>query len=185
MLEALLKDLRYSFRIFWQSPAFARAAVAALALGIGANTAIFSVVNAVLFKPVAFQDPDRIVMFVNTSRQGTNPAASPAKFQHYRAQTSIVQDVAGFRTGVMNYTGGTVPEQLRSGQVSGDFFRLLGAPVVAAGRSPPRKTARKARRSPSLSARLWQRRFQSDPDVVGQTISLSGDAYTVIGVIGP
>ena len=132
MLGALLKDLRYSFRIFWQSPAFASAAVAALALGIGANTAIFSVVNAVLFKPIAFKDPDRIVMFENSSRQGTNPAASPAKLQHYRAQTSIVQDVAGFRMGVMNYTGGTAPEQLRSGQVSGDFFRLLGAPVEIA-----------------------------------------------------
>src|SRR5215207_5490058 len=130
MFEALLKDLRYSFRIFRQSPGFAAAAVAALALGIGANTAIFSVVNAVMLKPVAFQDPDRIVMFLNTSPQGSGPAASPAKFQHYRNQSAIVQDVAAFRTGVLNYTGGTFPEQLRSGQVSADFFKLLGAPVL-------------------------------------------------------
>ena len=184
MLEALLKDLRYSFRIFWQSPAFASAAVAALALGIGANTAIFSVVNAVLFKPIAFKDPDRIVMFENSSRQGTNPAASPAKLQHYRAQTSIVQDVAGFRMGVMNYTGGTAPEQLRSGQVSGDFFRLVGAPVVRGRTFSVEEDSPQGPKVAVLSARLWERRFQSDPDVVGRTISLSGDAYTVIGVIG-
>ena len=184
MLEALLKDLRYSFRIFWQSPAFASAAVAALALGIGANTAIFSVVDAVLFKPIAFKDPDRIVMFENSSRQGTNPAASPAKLQHYRAQTGIVQDVAGFRMGIMNYTAGTVPEQLRSGQVSGDFFRLLGAPVVRGRTFSVEEDSPQGPKVAVLSARLWERRFQSDPNVVGRTISLSGDAYTVIGVIG-
>ena len=184
MLEALLKDLRYSFRIFPQSPAFASAAVAALALGIGANTAIFSVVDAVLFKPIAFKDPDRIVMFENSSRQGTNPAASPAKLQHYRAQTGIVQDVAGFRMGIMNYTAGTAPEQLRSGQVSGDFFRLLGAPIVRGRTFSVEEDSPQGPKVAVLSARLWERRFQSDPDVVGRTISLSGDAYTVIGVIG-
>ena len=84
MLEALLKDLRYSFRIFWQSPAFASAAVAALALGIGANKAIFSVVDAVLFKPIAFTDTDRIVMFENSSRQGTNPAAIARRRASFR-----------------------------------------------------------------------------------------------------
>ena len=184
MLEALLKDLRYSFRIFRQSPAFASAAVAALALGIGANTAIFSVVNAVLLKPVAFPDPDRIVMFMNTSPQGTDPAASPAKFQHYRAQTGIVQDVAAFRTGVVNYTGGTVPEQLRSGQVSADFFRLFGAPIVRGRTFSAEEDSPQGPKVVVLSARLWERRFQSDPDIIGKTISLSGDPYTVIGVLG-
>ena len=106
------------------------AAVAALTLGIGANTAIFSVVNAVLLKPVSFLDPDRLVVFMNTSPQGSGPAASPAKFQHYREQNAVVQDVSAFRTGIMNYTSGSFPEQLRSGQVSSDFFKLFGAPVI-------------------------------------------------------
>ena len=184
MLEALLKDLRYSIRIFRQSPGFAWAAVAALALGIGANTAIFSVVDAVMLKPVAFQDPDRIVMFLNTSPQGSGPAASPAKFQHYRAQTSVVQDVAAFRTGVVNYTGGSFPEQLRSGQVSADFFRLLGAPILRGRTFSAEEDSPKGPHVVVLSAQLWQRRFQSDPDIVGRTISLSGDPCTVIGVLG-
>ena len=184
MLEALLKDLRYAFRIFRQSPAFASAAVAALALGIGANTAIFSVVNAVLFKPFAFLDSDRIVMFENSSRQGTNPAASPAKLQHYREQTSVVQDVSGFRFGIVNYTGAASPEQLRSGQVSRDFFRLLGASVVRGRTFSEAEDSPKGPKVAVLSTDLWERRFQSDPDIIGRTISLSGDPYTVVGVLG-
>src|SRR5918993_2568232 len=105
MLETFFKDLKHSLRMFAQSPAFTLAAVAALTLGIGANTAIFSVVNAVLLKPVAVPDPDRVVMFVNVSPRGTGGGASPAKFAHYRQQTGIAQDVSAFNTGVMNYTG--------------------------------------------------------------------------------
>jgi hypothetical protein len=96
MLEAFVKDLRQSLRMFRQSPAFTLAAVAALTLGIGANTAIFSVVNAVLLRPVPFPDADRLVIFLNTSPN--NPVggsgASPAKFQHWRAQDAVVQDVS-------------------------------------------------------------------------------------------
>src|SRR5919106_3914236 len=108
MFEAFFKDLKHSLRMFAQSPAFTFAAIAALTLGIGANTAIFSVVNAVLLKPVSFHDPDRLVMFMNTSPQGSGPAASPAKFQHYRRQSSAVEDVTAFRNGILNYSGGEV-----------------------------------------------------------------------------
>src|SRR5215467_8467684 len=129
-METLLQDVRHSLRIFRQSPGFTAAAVAALTLGIGTNTAIFSVVNSVLLKPAPFPDPDRLVLFMNTSPQGSGSGASPAKFQHWRQQTSVVQDVAAFRTGILNLTGGAFPEQLRSAQVSADFFRLFGAPVL-------------------------------------------------------
>src|SRR5688572_2455393 len=124
------RDLKHSLRMFVQSPAFTLAAVAALTLGIGANTAIFSVVNAVLLKPVAVPDPDRVVVFQNVSPRGSGGGASPAKFAHYRRQTEITQDVSAFNTGLMNFTGGTFPEQLRSGRVSADFFKLTGAPVL-------------------------------------------------------
>ena len=182
-IETFFKDLKQSLRMFAQSPAFTLAAIAALTLGIGVNTAIFSVVNAVLLRPVSLPDPDRLVMFMNVSPQGGGGAASPAKFQHYRQQTSVVQDVAALRTGVVNYTGGSFPEQLRSGQVSAGFFPLFGASAVR-GRT---FTAEEDRPGgvlvAVLSQGLWSTRFNSDPEIVGKTISLSGDPYTIIGVL--
>src|SRR5882762_3287825 len=106
------RDLKHSLRMFRQTPGFTIAAVAALTLGIGTNTAIFSVVNSVLLKPAPFPDPERLVLFMNTSPQGSGTGASPAKFQHWREQASVVQEVSAFRTGVVNLTGGTFPEQL-------------------------------------------------------------------------
>src|SRR3954465_5022883 len=135
MFEAFFKDLKHSLRMFAQSPAFTLAAVAALTLGIGANTAIFSVVNAVLLKPIPVPDADRVIVFMNVSPQGPNgPAASPAKLQHYQRQTDVVQDVAAITMGVVNYTGGGFPEQIRSGRVTANFFKLMGA-RFASGRS--------------------------------------------------
>src|SRR5580658_7975827 len=128
-METFLQDLKHSLRAFRNSPGFTAAAVAALALGIGTNTAIFSVVDSVLLKPAPFPEPDRIVLFENTAPGGAGTAASPAKFQHWRSQDSVVQDVAAFRTGVLNLTGGAIPEQLQSAQVSADYFKLFGAPM--------------------------------------------------------
>ena len=99
MLDTLLRDMQHALRMFVQSPAFALAAVAALTLGIAVNTAIFSVVNAVLLRPLPFPDADRIVFFMNVSPQGSGPAASPAKFQHYREQTQVVEAVSAFNHG--------------------------------------------------------------------------------------
>ncbi len=132
MFESFLKDLKHSLRMFAQSPAFTLAAVAALTLGIGANTAIFSVVNAVLLKPVAVPDPDRVVVFMNVVAarlRARRPRRPSSRTTGSRPTSS--QDVSAFNTGVMNYTGGSFPEQLRSGRVSADFFKLVGAPVAA------------------------------------------------------
>ncbi len=181
--EAFWKDLRHSLRMFAQSRAFTGAALAALTLGIGANTAIFSVVNAVLLRPVSFPDPDRLVVFMNTSPEGSGPAASPAKFQHYREQTAVVQDVSAYRTGVVNFTGGGFPEQLRSGQVSADFFRLFGARTALGRTFTQEEDLPGGERVAVISHHLWATRFNSAPDVVGKTISLSGDAHSIIGVL--
>jgi predicted permease len=181
--ETLFKDLKQALRMFAQSPAFTLAAVAALTLGIGVNTAIFSVVNAVLLRPVSMPEPNRVVMFLTVSQQGVGPAASPAKFQHFRLQTNVVQDVSAFGTGIVNYTGGSVPEQIPSGQVSADFFRLFGA-SFAHGRTFTAEEDRPGGRHVAvLSNKLWARLFNSDPNVLGKTISLSGEPYTVIGVL--
>jgi putative ABC transport system permease protein len=185
MLESFLRDMKHSLRMFAQSPAFSLAAIAALTLGIGANTAIFSVVNAVLLKPVAVPDPDRVVVFMNVSPRGPGgPAASPAKFAHYRQQTDIVQDVSAFNTGVINFTGGTFPEQLRSGRVSADFFKLVRAPILLGRTFTAEEDEPNGPRVTVIGRGLWQTRFSADPNVVGKTISLGGEPYTIVGVLG-
>jgi putative ABC transport system permease protein len=186
MFDTFLRDLKHSLRMFVQNRGFTFTAIAALTLGIGANTAVFSVVNAVLLKPVPFPEPDRLVIFLNTAPQAPNgfPACSPAKFQHYREQTTVVQDVSAFRSGLVNYTGGTFPEQLRSGQASADFFRLFGA-TPTLGRTFSADDDRVGGgKVVVLSSQLWQRRFDSDPQVVGRTMSLGGEPHTIIGVLG-
>ena len=183
-MEAFIRDLKHSLRMFAQSPAFTLAAVAALTLGIGTNTAIFSVVNAVLLKPVAMPDADRVVVFLNVSPRGRGAAASPAKFMHYRQQDQVVQDVSAFNTGVMNYTGGTFPEQLRSGLVTADFFKLTGAPVILGRTFLPEEDLPHGPRVVVISRQLWETRFSADPNVVGKSISLGGDPHTIVGVLG-
>jgi putative ABC transport system permease protein len=184
-VELLIQDLKHAFRMFRQNRAFTAAAVAALALGIGANTAIFSVVSAVLLKPVPFPAPDQVVLFMNTSPQGSGPNASPAKFAHWRQQTTVIQDATAFRTNVVNYTGGEFPEQLRAGEVSADYFRLFGARVVMGRTFTADEDRPGGEKVAVLSHGLWTRRFSADAGIIGKTISLSGDPYVVIGVIGP
>ncbi len=184
-MESLLHDLKHSVRMFRNSRAFTITAIAAVSLGIGVNTAIFSVVNAVLLKPIPFPDPDRLVMFVNTSPGGPFSAASPAKFEHWRQQTSVVENVTAFRTGVVNFTGTENPEQLRSAQVSRDYFRLFGAPVWRGRTFSAEEDLPQGEKVAVLSHGFWTRRFAADPGEIGKTISLSGDPYIVIGILGP
>jgi predicted permease len=184
-VELLIQDLKHAFRMFRQNRAFTAAAIAALALGIGANTAIFSVVSAVLLKPVPFPDPDSIVLFMNTSPQGSGPGASPAKFAHWREQTTVIQDATAFRTNVVNYTSGQFPEQLRAGQVSSDYFRLFGARLVMGRTFTPEEDRPGGEQVAVLAHGLWTRRFSSDPNILGKTMLLSGEPFVVIGVIGP
>src|SRR5580765_1388221 len=125
------RDLKHSLRMFRQTPGFTIAAVAALTLGIGANTAIFSVVNSVLLEPLPFPEPDRIVAILSVSPNGSGQGASVPKFLAWREQTGALQDTAAYRVGVLNLTGGANPEQLAWGQVTADFFRLFGAQLTA------------------------------------------------------
>ena len=177
------QDVRHSLRVFRQNWGFTAAAVAALALGIACNTAVFSVVNTVLLKPPPFPDAERIVFFMNTSSDGPGAAASPAKFQHWRSQSSVVQNAAAFRGGVLNWTGGDVPEQLKSIQSSANFFQLFGASMIQ-GRG---FTAEEDRPNGGLvaviSEGLWTRRFGRDPKTVGRMIQLGGQSHEIIGIV--
>jgi putative ABC transport system permease protein len=184
-MNDVLSDARHSVRMLCSNAGFTIAALAALAVGIGANTAIFSVVNAVLLRPLPYPGADRLVVFQTTSPQGGFNAGSPAKFQHWREQTSVVEDVAAYRSNVVNYTGGAFPEQLRASQVSESYFRLFGAPLQRGRTFSPDEDRPGGDRVAVLSHGLWTRRFASDPAVIGKTIALSGDPYTVVGIIGP
>ena len=131
-VDTFLHDVRYAIRALWKTPAFAATALAALALGIGANTAIFSVVNTVLLKPLTYPDADRIVLFFQTTPAGPGYGASAAKFNVLRRQTAAFQDVAAYEYNgsVLNLTSGAYPEQVDGIRVSADYFRLFGAPLI-------------------------------------------------------
>jgi predicted permease len=184
-MSDLLTDARRSLRMFWQTPGFTLAAVAALALGIGANTAIFSIVNAVLLKPVPFPDVNRIVVFQTVQPTGPFSAGSPAKFAHWRRQSSVVENVSAYRSNVVNLTGEGFPEQVRAGQVSATYFPLFGAPIYRGRTFSAEEEQPGGEHVAVLSYALWTRRYGADLRVLGKTISLSGDPYVVVGILAP
>jgi predicted permease len=183
-MEHLLQDIRQAFRLMRRSPGFTLAAVAALAIGIGANTAIFSVINTVLLKPLPYPDPGRLMVFTNTSPAGEFPGASPTKFNIWRQQTAVFDDVSAFHFTLVNLTGGE-PEQIRAGQVSADFFRLFGAQTIAGRTFSAADDRPHGGQLVVLSNGFWKRRFGGDRAIVGRTIALDGDGYEVIGVLAP
>ncbi len=186
-MKTLLDDLKYALRMLRRSPGFAVTAVAVLALGIGANTAIFSVVNTVFLKPLPFPQPERIVQILLSSPQGNVPAASVPKYNVWRRQTQAFEDVTAYDTGGpgINVTGGDRPEQLQGIHVSHEFFNLFGAPIALGRAFTSEEDLPGGGRVTVLSNGLWQRRFCSDPAVIGKPISLGGEPYIIIGVLSP
>ena len=182
-MESFLQDLRHSLRMFWQSRGFTAAAVAALALGIGSNTAIFSIVNTVLLKPPNLPEPDRIVVFDTGGPGGSFQGASPAKFAHWRAQSDVVELVSVSRQNTLNWTGNDTPEQLKAGQVSADYFQLFGAKIIV-GRSFTQVEDRPNGPHVTLiSESLWTRRFARDPQILNRSIQLGGEPHSIAGVV--
>jgi putative ABC transport system permease protein len=185
LVDDIRTDLRHSARLLVKSPGFAVTAIVALALGIGANVAIFSVVNTVLLRPVPYPDPDRLVVFATIFQEGPNYTNSEMKYNLWRRQTSVVQNVSGHRYGIVNVTGGDAPEQIQAAWVTADYFRLFGM-RVARGRA---FTAGEARPNGGqvvvLSDALWKRAFGGAPGIVGKTIALSDSPYEIIGIVAP
>jgi len=184
-VEDFLLDIRYALRALWKTPAFAATALAALALGIGANTAIFSVVNTVSLKPLTYPGADRIVLFFQSTPAGPNYGASATKFNVLRRQTAAFQDVSAYeyRGAGLNLTGGAYPEQIHGIRVSADYFRLLGAPLAHGRAFTADEDRPNGPHVVVLSYGLWQHRFAGDPQMAGKTISLSGVPYTVVGIV--
>jgi putative ABC transport system permease protein len=176
---SLLQDLRYGARGLFRTPGFTLLAVLTLALGIGANTAIFSVVNAVLFSPLAYHDPERLVTLLH---YGKGPVA-PDNYVDWRDQTHAFEAMAAAQYWSPNLTGVDAPEHLTGLQMTPSMFPLLGvAPLLgrtfAAGEDLPG-----AQHEVVLSYRLWQRLYQGDSAVLGRPMLLDGESYTIIGVM--
>ena len=186
-MDTLINDLKHTIRMLRRTPGFTVTAITALALGIGANTAIFSVVNAVLLKPLPYPDPDRIVQLMGVSPQGSFAAASVPLYNVWRAQTQILQDVAAYDTGGpgINIVGGDRPEQVKGIHVSHEFFRLFGVPITLGRAFTPDEDRPRGPNVVVISDGLWHRRFGADPDITGKPISLGREAYTVLGVMAP
>ncbi len=186
-METLWMDLRHALRLLRQNPGFTITAVCALALGIGANTAIFSVVDTVLLKPLAFPEPDRIVTLLSKTPEGGFPGASVPKYNTWRRQTRALEDVSAYDPGGpgLNLSGGDHPEQLKGIHVSYEFFHLFGARPLLGRTFTAEEDRPRGGNVIVLSNGLWRRRFGSDPAIVGRTLTLGGESYTIIGVLTP
>ncbi len=174
-MENLTKDIRYAIRSLLKRPGFTAVAVITLALGIGLNSAIFSVINAVLLRPLAYDDPSSLVTFRSNQ--------SAPELADVEAQNRSFIKLGGVVLQALDYTAGNEPVQIQNGHVTGDFFETLGVKaelgrVITADDDKPGNP-----HVVVLSNALWRRQFGGDPEIVGKTIPLSGNVYTVIGVM--
>jgi predicted permease len=185
MMDNITQDLRFGLRMLIKNPGFTAVAVFTLALGIGANAAIFDVVNGVLLKPLPYKDPDRIVrVFESHPRFPTFPI-SPANFLDYRERNDVFDDFATFARGDLDLSINDRPERLTGMRVSHGFFHLLGFEPEL-GRTFVRTDELKgSERVAIISQALWERSFGKDPAIIGSPLTLSGMSFTVVGVMGP
>jgi putative ABC transport system permease protein len=184
-MTTLLQDLRYAFRMLLKNPGFAGVAVIALALGIGANTAIFSVVNTVLLQSPPYEDPDRLmVLKENKLPQFPEFSISPGNFLDWQKQVESFEKIAAVSGSAYNLVhGDSEPERLRGARMSAGVFEILGVKPVQ-GRAFTDEDDQPGHENVVLiSSGLWKRRFGGDPSIIGQTLTLSASNYTVIGIM--
>jgi len=184
-METLLKDFRYGVRSLLQRPGFAAVAILTLALGIGANTAIFSVVNAVLLRPLPFADPDRLVMYWEDASFAGFPRNTPAaaNYVDIKTQNQVFEGMAAANRRSFNLTGDGEPEKVETYAVTADFFPLMGVQPALGRAILPEEDKPGANRVVMLSNGLWQKRYGGDANIVGRQLLLSGEKYTVVGVM--
>jgi len=183
-MQTLWHDLRYGLRLLLRKPAFTAVAILALALGIGANTAIFSVVNAILLRPLPYPEPERLVQ-LNHNYPQINLKASVSAFGYsiYKEQAKAFEQITAISGSSLNLTDGGEPEQLQAMTVTASFFPLFGAEAARGRVILPEEEQEGRNRVAVLSDALWTRRFGADPSLVNKTITLNGENYLVIGVM--
>ena len=183
-MNQLLQDLRYAARLMHKQPGFTAVAIVALALGIGANTAIFSAVNAVLLQPLPFPEPERLVLVRDVQLTEDTPASYP-EYLDWRDQAQTFEDLAAAFNSSYSLTGQGEPEQLSGVRVSANLLPMLGIKPVIGRNFEPEEESRNGERVVILSHSLWQRRFGGDSGVLGQNITFGGQSFIVIGVLPP
>lgn len=186
-METLFKDIRYGIRSLLKHPGLSAIAVITLALGIGANTAMFSVINAVLLRPLPYQEPERLVTIWEESpeRDLYEMPVSYANMRDWIDQTQTLQQISAYTFTNLNLTGAGEPARLSTIRCSANLFSMIGA-APAVGRSfLPEEDKEGADRVVILSHALWQKRFSSDRGLVGRSIILNNQSYTVVGVMPP
>jgi len=182
-METLLQDLRYGFRMLAKSPGFTAVAIVTLALGIGANTALFSVINGVLLSPLPFPEPDRLVTLHENKPNFEGGSVSYPNFRDWQKENHTFSALALGRTYAFSLTGSGEAEQVGGEFISSDFFPVLGVRPVL-GRTFAADEERVGAGPVALiSVGLWQRKFSSAPDILGKSITLDGRDYTIVGVI--
>jgi len=185
-MQTLWQDLRFGARMLLKAPNVTLIAVLTLSLGIGANTAIFTLVNAVLLRPLPYREPDRLVRLWETTPQLPTFSISGPNYSDWARLNQVFEQTAAWREQNFNLTNGGDPERVGAALVTASFFPLLGV-KPALGRSfiPEEDQPGANNRFVIMSDRLWQRRFGADANILGKTVTLSGGSYTVVGVMGP
>ena len=185
-LRNVPQDIRQAFRLFFKEPAFAAVIVLTLMLGIGANTAIFSIVDAVLLKPLSFTDSDRLMMIQSRDvKQGGTYYSSYPDFLDYRSQSRSFEEISIVRSGGYTMTGHGNAERIAGGRVSANFFSMLGVQPLLGRTYRPSEEMPGSDPVIMMSYSLWQRRFGGDPGIVGQSLTLNTRPHTVIGILPP
>jgi putative ABC transport system permease protein len=186
-VETLLLDLRYAVRMLFKSPGFAAIAVLCIAIGIGANTAIFSVVNAILIRPFPYADPDHIVAVHEVRQQDkvNRDGLSDLDYQDLREQAASFSETAAYTSRSLTFSGEGEPERVQGASISWNLFQLLGVKPALGRPFRPDEDRAGAPGAVLLSHELWMRRFNGDPAIIGKTILVNAAAHTVAGVMPP
>ncbi|HKD92025.1 MAG TPA: ABC transporter permease [Terriglobales bacterium] len=182
-METMLQDLRYAARTLRKSPGFTAIAVIALALGIGANTAMFSIVNGVLLRPVPYPEPDRVLKLSSSSAQFREESVSYPNFLDWQRRSRSFDEIAAYRNDTFNFTGHGEPERLRGYMVSSTIFGALGVRPIIGRTFTPEEDQRDGNPVVLLLRDYWKTRFGGDPGVLGRGITLNDRLYTVVGVV--